>query len=289
MDPRDRIDYSAIVDRSPLKLPDDARIVIWPVFNVENWDPNKPMPRAVLTPPGEQLFVPDIPNWSWQEYGMRVGFWRIKAAFDQVGIKPTFSLNASVCDVYPRGAQAALDAGWEFLPHTYHQMVMQKLDDERQTIRDTIERIEAFTGTRPRGWIGPGLTQTYETSDLLAEEGLDYVADFVWDDEPTTVRTRAGDLVNVPYSVELNDIAMMHLQHHRAHELYDRTMDQFERLYFEGSERAKVMGFGIHPYISGVPHRIKHLEAMLEQIAARPGVLFWSGSEIVDWYKAAAG
>ena len=289
MDPRERIDYSAIVDRSPLKLPDDARIVIWPVFNVENWDPNKPMPRAVLTPPGEQLFVPDIPNWSWQEYGMRVGFWRIKAAFDRFGIKPTFSLNASVCDVYPRGAQAALDAGWEFLPHTYHQMVMQKLDDERQTIRDTIERIEAFTGTRPRGWIGPGLTQTSETSDLLAEEGLDYVAEFVWDDEPTTVRTRAGDLVNVPYSVELNDIAMMHLQHHRAHELYDRTMDQFERLYFEGSERAKVMGFGIHPYISGVPHRIKHLEAMLEQIAARPGVLFWSGSEIVDWYKAAAG
>ena len=285
VDPRERIDYSAIVDREPLTLPDGARIVVWPVFNIENWDTAKPMPRAVLTPPGETLFVPDIPNWSWQEYGMRVGFWRIKAAFDRLGIKPTFSLNASVCDVYPRVAQAALEAGWEFLPHTYHQGPMHLLEDERRTIEETVERIGAFTGTRPRGWIGPGLTQTYETSDLLKEAGLDYVADFVWDDEPTLVRTRAGDLVNVPYSVELNDIAMMILQHHESAELYRRTMDQFDRLYEESAERAKFMGFGIHPYISGVPHRIRHLESMLAQMAARPGVVFWSGAEIADWYK----
>ncbi len=286
MNPRNRIDYSAIVDRPPLKLPDGARIVVWPVFNVENWNPEAPLPRAVLTPPGGRLDVPDVPNWSWQEYGMRIGFWRIKAAFDRLDIKPTLSLNASVCDVYPRIAQAALDAGWEFLPHTYHQMPMHKLEDERATVRATIERIEGFTGTRPRGWIGPGLTQTWETSDILAEEGLDYVADFVWDDEPTRVRTRAGDLINVPYSVELNDIAIMLLQYHRASELYDRTMDQFERLYEEGTDRAKVMGFGIHPYISGVPHRIRYLESMLAQMASRPGVLFWSGAEIVDWYRA---
>ena len=100
------------------------------------------MPRTVLTPPGEKLFVPDSLNWSWQEYGMRVGFWRIKAAFDRLGIKPTFSLNASVCDVYPRIAEAALEAGWEFLPHTYYQGPMHLLEDERQTIKDTIERIE---------------------------------------------------------------------------------------------------------------------------------------------------
>ena len=286
MDPRDRIEYSAIVDRPPLKLPDGARIVVWPVYNIENWDTDKPMPRTVLTPPGETLFIPDVPNWSWQEYGMRVGFWRIKDAFDRLGIKPTFSLNASVCDVYPRVAQAALDAGWEFLPHTYHQGPMHLLEDERATIEQTVERIASFTGTRPRGWIGPGLTQTYETSDLLKEAGLDYVADFVWDDEPTLVKTRAGDLVNVPYSVELNDIAMIVLQHHRGAEIYDRTMDQFDRLYEESAERAKFLGFGIHPYISGVPHRIGHLEAMLAQMASRPGVVFWSGAEIADWYRS---
>ncbi len=289
MDPRERTEYSAIVDRPPLKLPDGARIVVWPVFNLENWDSKGRQPRAVLTPPGEQLFVPDIPNWSWQEYGMRIGFWRIKAVFDRMGIKPTFSLNATVCHTYPRVAGAALEAGWEFLPHTYHQRPMHLVEDERETIRRTLDTIAEFTGVKPRGWIGPGLTQTFETSDILAEEGVEYVADFVWDDEPTVVRTRAGDIHNIPYSVELNDIAMMHLQHHRSAELYDRTMDQFERLYEEGADRVKVMGFGIHPYITGVPHRIKYFERFMEDIAAKPGVLFWSGSEILDWYKAAVG
>ncbi len=287
MDPRDRIDYSAIVDRSPLVLPDETRMVVWPVFNIENWDTSKAMPRAVLTPPGETLFVPDIPNWSWQEYGMRVGFWRVKAAFDRLGIKPTMSVNATVCEVYPRIAQAALEAGWEFMPHTYHQMPMHLVDDERATIRLTLDTIAAFTGSNPRGWLGPGLSQTYETSDILAEEGVEYIADFLWDDEPTTLRTRAGPLVNIPYSVELNDIPIMLSQHHRAAELYDRTLDQFDRLYEESADRAKVMGFGIHPYISGVPHRIKYLERMLEEIAAKPGVVFWSGSEILDWYRGA--
>ena len=224
MDPRDRIDYSAIVDRSPLVLPDQTRMVVWPVFNIENWDTSKAMPRAVLTPPGETLFVPDIPNWSWQEYGMRVGFWRIKEAFDELGIKPTMSVNATVCETYPRIAQAALEAGWEFMPHTYYQIPMHLVDDERATIRKTLDTIAAFTGSKPRGWLGPGLSQTYETSDILAEEGVEYIADFLWDDEPTILRTRVGPLVNIPYSVELNDIPIMLSQHHRATELYDLSL-----------------------------------------------------------------
>jgi allantoinase len=285
MDPRERIDYSAIVDRAPLRFPGDTRIVVWPVFNIENWDTDKPMPRAALTPPGEQLFVPDIPNWSWQEYGMRVGFWRIMKAFQDRDITATLSINASVCDVYPRVAAAAKEAGWEFLPHTYHQMIMHKLDDERDTIRKTLDRIGAFTGKPPKGWLGPGLTQTYDTSDILKEEGVEYVADFLWDDEPTVVKTHAGDLVNIPYSLELNDIPMMLSQHHKASELYDRTLDQFERLYEESADRAKVMGFGIHPYISGVPHRIKYFEAMLDAIRERPGVEFWTGEQILDWFN----
>lgn len=113
------------------------------------------------------------------------------------------------------------------------------------------------------------------------------MTDWLWDDEPTVLTTRAGPITNIPYSVELNDIAIMLLQNHRSAELYDRTLDQFERLYEEGGDRAKIMGFGIHPYISGVPHRIKYFEQMMEAMASRPGVLFWSGAEILDWYNAA--
>jgi hypothetical protein len=95
-------------------------------------------------------------------------------------------------------------------------------------------------------------------------------------------------LVALPYTVELNDIAMMPVQHHRATEFYDRCMDQFERLYEEGRERAKVMAIAVHPYISGVPHRTKYFERVLEALKSKPGVLFWTGEQILRWYEESA-
>ena len=111
----ERVEYSAIVDRAPLRLPDGGRVVVWPIVTVEVWDPDRPLPRTVLSPPSGGSFIPDVPNWTWSEYGMRVGFWRVKAVLDRLGITPTLSLNALVCDRYPRIAEAALEAGWEFM------------------------------------------------------------------------------------------------------------------------------------------------------------------------------
>ena len=287
MKPRERIGYSAIVDRTPLKLPDGARLVVWPIVNVENWDIDGPMPRTVLPPPGGGSALPDLPNWAWQEYGMRVGFWRLKAALDRHAIKATFSLNGSVCLEYPRLAQAAHDAGWEFLAHSFLQKPMNLLDDQRAAIRQTIETIEEFTGKKPRGWLGPGLTETFETADMLAEEGIEYVGDWVLDDQPCELKTTAGTLYTIPYTVELNDIPMMMIQHHRASELFDRAMDQFERLYAEGADSARFMAISVHPYITGVPHRIKYYEKIFETLTEKPGVLFWTGEQILDWYKGA--
>ncbi len=287
MEPRERIEYSAIVDRDPLKLPDGARLVVWPIVNVENWEIQNPMARTVLPPPRGTAVVPDLPNWAWHEYGMRVGFWRLKAALDRFDIQATLSINASVCEVCPRLASAARDAGWEFMAHGFVQTPMGLLEDQRRAIRKTIATIEAFTGRKPRGWLGPGLTETLETPDILAEEGIEYVADWVLDDQPCELRTTAGTLYTIPYTVELNDIPMMMVQHHKAAELLDRTMDQFERLYAEGAESARVMAIAVHPYITGVPHRIGYFETILERLSARQGVLFWTGEQILDWYKAA--
>ncbi len=287
MKPSERIEYSAVVDRAPLKLPNGARVVVWPIINVENWEIEQPMARTVLSPPGGNAVVPDLPNWAWHEYGMRVGFWRLKAALDRFDVKATLSINASVCELCPRLAGAARDAGWEFMAHGFVQTPMGLLEDQRAAIRETIETIERFTGRRPRGWLGPGLTETLETPDILAEEGIEYVADWVLDDQPCELRTRAGTLYTIPYTVELNDIPMMMIQHHKASELLDRTMDQFERLYAEGAENARVMAIAVHPYITGVPHRIAYYEEILERLAGRPGVVFWTGEQILDWYKAA--
>jgi peptidoglycan/xylan/chitin deacetylase (PgdA/CDA1 family) len=283
----ERVEYSAIVDRKPLRLPGNGRVVVWPIVTVEVWDPDRPLPRTVLSPPAGGAFVPDVPNWTWAEYGMRVGFWRVKAVLDRLAVTPTLSLNAMVCDRYPRVAAAALEAGWEFMAHSFEQWPMHALDDERDTIRRTMARISDFTGTDPRGWMGPGLTQTHETPELLVEAGIEYVADWVLDDQPCAIRTAAGPLYALPYTVELNDIPLMSLQNHRSAELFDRAMDQFETLYEEGAESARVMAIAVHPYIHGVPHRIRHYARLIETLHARPGVLFWTGAQILDWYKSA--
>jgi len=139
--PRERITYSAIVDRPRLELPGSARMVVWPIVNVENWDIQGPMPRAVLPPPMGNPLIPDLPNWAWHEYGMRVGFWRIYDMLREFKIIPTLAINGTVCDVYPRVAGAALEAGWEFMGHGYIQTPMHKVENQRENIQQTIKTI----------------------------------------------------------------------------------------------------------------------------------------------------
>ena len=286
--PRERTAYSAIVDRAPLKLPGKARLVVWPIVNLEVWEITRPMPRQVLPAPSGVAVVPDFPNWAWHEYGMRVGFWRLKAALDRHGITPTLSINAAVTLEYPRVAEAAKEAGWEFMGHSFVQMPIHQLDDQKAVIAKSLDTLEAFVGRRPRGWLGPGLTETYETLDLLASAGVEYIGDWVFDDQPARLETAHGPLVALPYTVEQNDIPMMIVQHHRADELYSRTHDAFDRLYEEGSVgSARVLALAVHPYISGVAHRIKYFEAILEYMKSREAVLFWTGEQILDWYLAA--
>jgi peptidoglycan/xylan/chitin deacetylase (PgdA/CDA1 family) len=285
--PKERLPYSAIVDRPPLKLPDGGRMVVWTMVNVEEWGIERPMPRTVLPPPMGQPLLPDLPNWAWHEYGMRVGFWRFLECFQKRKILPTLALNGSVCKSYPRVAKAALDAGWEFLGHGYIQGPMHKVEDQRAAIRDTIKAIRDFTGKPPRGWESPGLTETYDTIDYLAEEGIEYVCDWVLDDQPVEIATSKGPIVSIPYTVETNDISMMAVQHHSSDEMLKRGADLFDRLYQESAKITRVMCVSLHPYISGVPHRIKYVEQLFDYMQRHQGVMFWTGEQVLDWYKSA--
>jgi len=284
--PKDRVPYSAIVDRPPLRLPGGARVAVWTIVNVEEWSIERAMPRTVLSPPFGQPLLPDVPNWAWHEYGMRVGFWRLLDSLNNLKVKPTLAINGSVIQSYPRVAEAALKAGWEFMGHGYVQRPMHHVEDQRKAIHDTIKAIRNFTGRPPRGWESPGLTETYDTIDWLAEAGIEYVADWVLDDQPVEIKTTHGAVVSMPYTVEMNDIAMMALQHHPSEEWLRRGIDHFDRLYAEGEKTARVMAISVHPYISGVPHRIGYLERLYEYILQRPGVAMWTGEKILDWYKA---
>jgi allantoinase len=284
--PRERCDYSAIIDRPRLNYPGNPRVVVWTIVNLEVWDISRPMARQVLPAPMGQPLLPDVPNWSWHEYGMRVGVWRFFELLRGLRIRPTLSINARVCVDYERVARQALDDGWEFMGHSYEQMPIHKVEDQRGMILKSLDTLGRFTGTRPIGWLGPGLTETLETPELLAEAGIKYIGDWVYDDEPTMIRTASGPLVTLPYSVELNDIPMMIVKHHEAAYWRQSCIDYFDRLYKEGAERPRIMAIAIHPYISGQPHRIAYLEQVYEHINAHADVAHLNGAEIYAHYNA---
>jgi peptidoglycan/xylan/chitin deacetylase (PgdA/CDA1 family) len=220
---------------------------------------------------------------------MRVGFWRFHALYERLGLRPTLSINARVTVDYERVAQACRDAGWEFMGHSWEQGPIHKEEDQRGMIMRTMDQLETFTGKRPVGWLGPGLTQTFETPEYLVDAGVKYIGDWVYDDVPTEIHTAKGPLVTLPYSMETNDIPVMIVQHHEAEYWYRKCVDQFDRLYLEGAERPRIMAIAIHPYISGQPFRIKYLEDIYAYMSRFPGVLHWNGEQILDWYLGARG
>jgi peptidoglycan/xylan/chitin deacetylase (PgdA/CDA1 family) len=243
------------------------------------------MPRGVSNPPGGVSVVPDIQNWGWHEYGMRVGIWRILELFEKYRIKPTLSINAKVCETRPRFARAVLEAGWEFMAHCYVQMPIHKVEDQRTMMQRTIEVLREFTGRAPTGWLGPGRGQTYATLDYIAESGFKWFGDYVMDDQPFWVKTLHGPILSLPYSVELNDITIMLNGQHESDAMLKRVRDAFRTLYRESARGARIMAFGVHPYVSGAAHRIRYFDAMLRELRRQKGVVFWNGDQIYNWFR----
>ena len=285
---RGRLPYQPIHKRPPLKLPGNARVAVWTIVNVENWSPLGAMPRTVLPPPMGQPLLPDVPNWAWHEYGMRVGFWRFVEVLGARKLKATFALNGTVIDLYREACQAALDAGWDFMGHGFVQRPMHRVDDQRAAIADTIAKIKGFTGKPPRGWESPGLTETDDTLDLLAEAGIEYVADWVLDEQPVYLKTTKGPIVSVPYTVEVNDVVISAVEKQPSDEILRRGKDQFDRLYLDGAKAPRVMAISIHAYLTGVPHRIDAFDAALHYISRQGRVWKTTGTEIARHYRAQA-
>jgi allantoinase len=169
--------------------------------------------------------------------------------------------------------------------HGSVQRPMHRVDDQRVAIHETIEAIKTVTGKPPRGWESPGLTETDDTLDLLAEAGIEYVADWVMDEQPVALKTRTGRMVSVPYTVEINDVVISAVQQQPSDEILRRGRDHFDRLYIDGAKAPRVMAISIHPYLTGVPHRIKYLEMLYDYILGHEGVVMWTGAEILDWYR----
>lgn len=283
--PPERAPYSAIVDRPALRLPEGKRLAVWTIVNVEHWHHQCAMPRSVLPPPMGQPLLPDLPNWAWHEYGMRVGFWRFVEVLARHGIVPTLAINGSACRNYPRIAQEALERQWEFMGHGYLQGPMHKVEDQYNAIRETIQAIREVTGKPPRGWESPGLTESESTLDWLAQAGIEYVADWVLDDQPVYLKTNHGPVVSVPYTVEINDVVISAVQLHDSEALYTRGVAQFDQLYKESVDSARVMAISVHPFLTGVPHRIGAMDRLYQHIHQHDDVAFMTGEQIHDWFR----
>ena len=285
--------WSPIVTRPILRWPEGARVALVVIVNLEHWDWEVPEGTPLAVSPmggpegiwtGNQPSFPDIGGYGNHEYGNRVGFWRMLEVFDDLRVPAVLAINGSAIHRYTAIVDAAKERSWEFIGHGFSQKNMQKVADEKADIAKTSAAIREVTGKKPRGWLGPGLTETWDTPDLLAEAGYDYVCDWVLDDQPVVLKTRSKPIVNLPYTQECNDVAMMLIQHHKASEYQDRAVDQFEQLYHDARQSARVMALVVHPYIMGVPHRLKYFRNALAHIRAHDGVLCWTGEQILDWY-----
>ncbi|CAM4033505.1 polysaccharide deacetylase family protein [Bordetella muralis] len=279
-----RVPYAFSNDRPPLTPPAAGKILVHLVVNVENWSLDQPMPRTIITPPHGKETVPDVPNFSWADYGMRAGLPRMLEAITSRGLPASTSCNASVIDAYPRAAQAMLQAGWEFIGHGMHQKSINHGGSELETIQACLEKIKSFTGQRTRGWLSPGLRETYDTADILAANGVDYVCDWVIDDLPHWMKVKEGRLIQMPYNLELNDSVIYAVEKHSSPEFLlrlQRTLALFER---EIERQPRVLALGLHPHLMGVPHRFGYLEEMLDLLVQHPQVVFMNGSAIADWF-----
>ena len=280
-----RFDYSAIVDRKPLRWPNGARVALWVIPNIEHFLFDRPSTRLA---DGGLGLNPDVLNYSWRDYGVRVGIWRMMDIMERHGIKGTVALNSDVCAHYPRIIEAGNALSWEWMGHGTTNSILisrQSEAEERALVNSVVEAIHKGTGKRPRGWLSPALSETTRTLDFLAAAGIDYVGNWVNDDQPYPMRVKSGRMLSMPYSAEINDIPAL-LGLHQSPEMFGQMIrDQFDVLYEDGAKSGRVMSICLHPFLIGHPHRSKYLDQALKHITSRQEVWLTTGSEIADWYR----
>ena len=284
----ERYEDSFIFERKPFSWPGGKTLAVWIIPNVEAWAYDSP--GGLATSPNTRNVVPDVINYAWREYGIRVGLWRIADVLDSAGVRATVALNSSVCEVFPRAIEEMTKRHWELMGHgiTNSQPLssLYSSDEERDVIRTTLRTIELAAGSRPKGWLGPALAERFDSLDILAEEGVHYVSDWNNDDQPYRMKVKKGKMLSVPYCMEINDIGLLARFGYTGEQYFDAIVDQFETLYSESESLARVMGIPLHPFLVGQPLRIKYFRRAIAHMQKLDRVWFATGSEIVEAYES---
>tara|TARA_R110002110_G_scaffold303525_1_gene517592 strand:- start:9986 stop:10903 length:918 start_codon:yes stop_codon:yes gene_type:complete len=290
-----RYPYVPMPERGPLRFPDGKNVALILTFNLETWDLVKDTDQpyyaggpAILpnTLPGN---IPDYPNYSWREYGQRVGIWRLYELFDELGVAASCTTNAVTFERRKQMVQACLDRGWELLAHNYEQGELltdyaHDIDAERAVIDKTIDIYQQHAGRAPRGWLSSSLRGTLNTAGILAERDFLFYCDIMNDDQPYMIDTDSGPIVSLPYSNEINDFTILTRSNHTTDEFRDILIEELSVLNTEGQRSGRIMNVGLHPHVSGRAYRIRAIREFLEYAKSLDGVWWTTREELARWY-----
>jgi peptidoglycan/xylan/chitin deacetylase (PgdA/CDA1 family) len=278
--------YSPITERPALAWPGGARVAAYIGLNVEHFLVDRP---STSIWPGTADLVPDALNYGWRDYGPRVGIWRMIESLDRYGIRASVLLNSMAATRYPQITKAGVERNWAWLAHGQTNSVLHAgitREEERRVLTEVTDTITAATGQRPQGWMGPGLTETFATPELLAELGYGYVLDWTNDDQPYPLNVPG--MLSVPYSVELNDL-MLSARGVSGPEFVRMVKDQYEQLYADAAHGGRVLALALHPFVTGQAFRAKYFNQALEFLAGQPGIWLTTSDEIAGHYRRTAG
>ncbi|MFT5538923.1 MAG: allantoinase [Alphaproteobacteria bacterium] len=277
--------YSPIIDRPKLTWPGGARVAVWVDVNLEFFPFNEKVPQTAG-------HIPDVPGWSRTDYGNRVGVFRVMEVMNRLGVPGTAAINAEICDHHPRIVERALELDWGVIGHCQsNARPLNEIDlkSEHNVISETLDTIEKMTGTRPIGWLGASMAETAQTLEILAAEGITYTADWLNDDQPFLLDVKCqhgGQMVALPFGQETHDKGSFSRRGYKPDDYADMLKRNFDVLYREGAETARVMPIALHPFVIGVPHRIGALEDALAYIRSFDQVWCATADEIVAAYLA---
>ena len=264
-----RYDYSPITERPSYDWPDGKRLAFFVALNIEHFSFGEGLGHTP-TNPGKQ---PDVRNFAWRDYGLRVGVWRLFDLFDELDLPAAHLFNTTIYDYAPQIAARIRARGDEFVGHGRTNSEQQgdfSEAEERTLIQEATDAIAQHEGQGPGGWMGPWISESDVTLDLLKEAGYRYVMDWPCDDQPVWMTTRAGPILSVPYSIELNDSPAQLTRRHTPGEFTDMVIDHFEELLRQSRDQPLVYGLALHTFVVGQPFRLMHLRNALKHIVEHP-------------------
>jgi len=276
--------YWPLPERPAIRWPNDARVALWIVPHVQYF----PFDNSGGSRGTERSHQgSNVLRYGQRDFGPRVGIWRLMEIFDRYRVRPTVALNARACQSYPQIISAGVERNWDWVGQGLtNQQLLTGLDEEqeRSIIRQTVEIISMATGRPLKGWLGPDLSETNNTLDLLAEAGLSFTCDWCNDEQPYPIPVRTGQLISMPYSMEVNDVIVWGSKGQTSEDFFHLICDQFDILYRDGERSGRVMSISLHPHLAGQAYRSKWIEKALEYITNHKHIWLTTATEIADWY-----